>query len=79
MGSSDDDDDDDSDNEGQACSQYRIDMTASEFGTCMCGRPKSEHKMTTKAGANARKIVGGIGGAVWIGPATPPPTAIPSP
>ena len=52
-----DDDDDDDDDDGQACDTYRIDMTASTFGACKCGYPKSAHNQTTKAGAYATKIV----------------------
>jgi len=30
--------------EKQACDEYRIDMQAVNFGDCICGRPKIEHK-----------------------------------
>ena len=42
------------------CDNYRIDMTHATFGTCKCGFPKSAHKVTTKAGANAKKIVSSL-------------------
>ena len=49
-----------SDDEGGVCDNYRIDMTHATFGTCKCGFPKSAHKVTTKAGANAKKIVSSL-------------------
>uniref|UniRef100_A0A7S0QA62 Uncharacterized protein n=1 Tax=Coccolithus braarudii TaxID=221442 RepID=A0A7S0QA62_9EUKA len=29
--------------EKQACEEYRVNMAATNFGDCMCGRPRSEH------------------------------------
>ena len=49
-----------SDDDGGVCDNYRIDMTHATFGTCKCGFPKSAHKVTTKAGANAKKIVSSL-------------------
>ena len=49
-----------SDDEGGVCDNYRVDMTHATFGTCKCGFPKSAHKVTTKAGANAKKIVSSL-------------------
>jgi hypothetical protein len=53
---------DSSDDDGDVCDNYRVDMTHATFGTCMCGFPKSAHKVTTKAGANAKKIVSSLEG-----------------
>lgn len=36
-----------------ACGDYRVDMTATRFGDCVCGFPKNEH---TVAAANARGV-----------------------
>ena len=41
----DSDGDSDEGNDRVACDDYRIDMTAASFGTCKCGRPKSEHNL----------------------------------
>ena len=43
-----------------ACSEYVLDTAAATFGTCKCGKPKSAHTVTTKAGANAKKIVSSL-------------------
>ena len=42
---------DSSDDGDEMCDNYRIDMTHATFGTCNCGKPKSVHPVTTKAGA----------------------------
>ena len=34
----------DEEDSGGACDNYRIDLTAAEFGTCKCGFPKAAHK-----------------------------------
>ena len=51
---------DSSDDDDGVCDNYRIDMTHATFGTCKCGKPKSEHTVTTKAGANAKKIISSL-------------------
>ena len=30
--------------ENMACDDYHVDMSSATFGTCMCGRPKAEHR-----------------------------------
>ena len=29
-----------------ACNEYRVDVTASGFGICVCGRPQAEHSLS---------------------------------
>ena len=53
---------DSSDDDEDVCENYRIDMTHATFGTCKCGKPKSAHTVTTKAGASAKKIVSSLEG-----------------
>ena len=56
---------DSSDDNDDACDNYRIDMTHATFGTCNCGKPKSLHTVTTKAGA--KKIFGSLEGKPQAG------------
>ena len=58
---------DSSDDDEDVCDNYRIDMTHATFGTCKCGKPKSAHTVTTKAGANAKKIVSSLEGKLPAG------------
>ena len=47
-----------------ACDDYKIDMTAATFGTCRCGRPKSEHKQSAAPAAKRPR-------AAWKPPQMP--------
>jgi hypothetical protein len=53
------------------CTQYQIDMTASAFGQCKCGKPKSEHSDAALKGGNRTSTMGR--------PTTPPPAATATP
>ena len=39
----------------EPCSNYRLDMKALTFGTCVCGHPKSEHKQQERSSSNRFK------------------------
>ena len=47
--------------EHTACDNYRLDMAAERFGDCKCGRPKSEHKVTSNAFAPPPKRKSSVG------------------
>ena len=64
--------DSDDEEESKACDNYRVDMTASNFGDCVCGQPKAEHK----AGA-ARPRQGSV--KQFMPTAAPAPAAAPTP
>lgn len=43
--------------DGSVCSNYRIDMTAPKFGTCMCGNPKASHSAQSEGPSNKFKAM----------------------
>ena len=57
-----------------ACDNYRIDMTATEFGTCVCGFPKREHQAPTTPQPTPRRR----GTAVSAGSSSSPDVAVTS-
>ena len=38
-----------------ACNEYRVDLTASGFGICKCGRPQAEHSAASRSKQSASK------------------------
>jgi len=50
-----------------ACNEYRVDVTASGFGICVCGRPQSEHSAASRSKKRQSGSKRSIGEG-WIDP-----------